>query len=142
MRKLFTAMTVVALSFMAISSIGAQELDFEIQAGGGYSNQGEGVFDTDNLVGSLYVSGVSLGRFGGGALYELNYTDGVFGQRVYARGEGTMIGPTYAAIDIALNSDWDPRAVFGFVYEKWTFEGYSQIDGDAAYGFAIRWKLF
>lgn len=142
MRKLFAVMIVAALSFMAIPSLGAQELDFEIQAGGGYLNQDEGAFGTDNLLGSFYMSGVSLGRFGGGALYELSYADGELGQRVFARGEGTVMGPTYAAIDVALNGDWDPRAVFGFVYEQWTFEGYSQIDGDIVYGFAIRWKLF
>lgn len=142
MRNLLVFTIAALMSFAAVPTTEAQGLDtdFEVQVGAGYANPEGG--DNENFIGSAYVSGISFDRFGGGALYEVLFTSGDFNQRVFARGEATIVGPTFAALDAPINGTWDPRAVFGINYEHWVFEGYSQIDGELAYGFVVRWRLF
>jgi hypothetical protein len=134
--------TCLSIAFLFATTSYAQDFNFEAQAGAGYTNPDSSPASGENLVGSFYVSGVSFDRFTGGSVFEVQFVAGDFKTRTWARGEGTVLGPTYAALDVALNGDWDPRAVFGINFKDWTFEGYSQIDGDTAYGFAARWRLF
>ena len=138
MRKLSAFILSAFLLFAAVPSE-AQEFTPEVEVGAGYENPDA---DTENFVGSVFLKGISFNRFSGGAVLEARFEDGEFNTRAYARSEATLLGPTYAALDTALNGDWDPRAVFGINSEKWVFEGYSQIDGDTAYGFTVRWRLF
>jgi hypothetical protein len=126
----------IVLFFASFAS--AQTLDFKVQAGSGYANVEAA--DYSNLFAQAYVGGISWGRISGGAIYELNYVAG-FNQRVYARGEVKVVGPTYAAVDTAVNGDWDPRAVFGLNFRDFVIEGYGRIDGDALYGVSVRYKF-
>ncbi|KKM19394.1 hypothetical protein LCGC14_1656070 [marine sediment metagenome] len=137
MRKLFAFVLFAFLLFAAVPAQ-AQEFTPEVEVGAGYSNPN----DVENIIGSVFLRGISVNRFSGGAVLEARFVDGEFHTRTYARSEATLLGPTYAALDTALNGDWDPRAVFGLQLEKWVFEGYSQVDGDKSYGFVIRWRLF
>src|SRR3990172_1676266 len=109
--------SVLAVFVLALFTVtaSAQSLDFNVQFGGGYANVENA--DFSNFFGQAYVGGMNWSRVSGVALFETNY-DGGFHQRVYARGEVQAIGPTYAAIDTALNGEWDPRAAFGLNYKK------------------------
>ena len=138
MRKLFAFLIIAVLSFAA-APVQAQEFTPEVEVGAGYANP-DG--DAENIIASAFVKGISFNRFSGGAVLEARFVNGEFHTRTYARSVATLLGPTYAALDAPLNGDWDPRAVFGVNFNKWVFEGYSQVDGDTAYGFTVRWRLF
>lgn len=142
MRKLLAFVLSAFLLFVAVPTQ-AQELTPEVEVGAGYENPDA---DTENFVGSVFLRGISANLFSGGIVFEARFVNEEFHTRTYARGEATIMdmehGPIFAAIDTALNGDWDPRAVFGINFDKWVFEGYSQVDGDKSYGFVIRWKLF
>ena len=137
MRKLFALFAFLLFA----GGAGAQELKPEVQVGAGYENP-DGIDHPKNIIGSVFVRGISANRFSGGVVLEARFVDDKFHTRAYVRSEATILGKTYAALDTALNGDWDPRAVFGLQLERWVFEGYSQVDGDKAYGFVIRWRLF
>ena len=136
----FIGFVAVAFLFVANTTPSeAQEFTPEVEVGAGYSNPDA---DTENFIGSVFAKGISFNRLSGGVVFEARFTNGDFHTRTYARSEATLLGPTYAALDLPVNGNWDPRAVFGVNYEKWVFEGYSQIDGDTAYGAVVRWRLF
>ena len=143
MRKLFAFVLSAFLLFVAVPTQ-AQELTPEVEVGAGYENP-DGIDHPKNIIGSVFVRGISANRFSGGIVFEARFVNEKFHTRAYARSEATLPrnhGNTYVALDTALNGDWDPRAVFGIQLEKWSLEGYSQVDGDKSYGFVIRWKLF
>jgi len=140
LRKLLVLVIATIFALLAIPTA-AQELTPEVEVGAGYENP-DGVDNPENIIGSVLVRGISFKRLAGGVILEARFVDGEFHTRVYTRSEVTLMGKTYAALDTALNGDWDPRAVVGLQLEKWAIEGYSQVDGDKSFGFVIRWRLF
>jgi len=139
MRTLKRVSLFVTLLLTLAGVASAQSADLDLSVGAVYSDLSGASFD--NLGASIYVGGLSAWRLSAGSVIDISYNDGV-SFLVLARGEISVVGPTYAAVDTPVNQDdRNPRAVFGAQFGDYSLEAYTRIGEQRAYGAAFRYKL-